>query len=325
MSGPKAFGYLEASYGTVKLKKHVMLLDNSMLFLDNCVIEDSVFANVPSIMSDEKWRQFIHYFQRTSRYPMSTYHLGQLAFWGSEFRLAISYLSSLPAEKASSVTSFMLGCAKWNLGQTDEAVEIWRSTTNALHYFMKYAFIAEYERDYETAERYYFIATRVDPSWSEAKSGYWFAYCMNLLEKPNMDEIDLAVREAIQRNAGVYRRQLRLGKMLMQNKEFELAKLALSSATEMEPQSHWPRYFLGITYFNQHQYELAEVQFNKVIEIKKDFARGYHWLARTLVQLDRGKEALLHYREAIQLLPEDQSLIEEFQTFESRLQGETNQ
>jgi tetratricopeptide (TPR) repeat protein len=256
---------------------------------------------------------------------MSRYHLGQLAFWEQDFDAVVAHTGSESEEVSQPLVKLLVGCARWNMAQEDEAVDIWRSTPNAQFYFISRALRAEYERAYDVSEVNYRIAMRVIPGWGEAESGYWFAYCMNLLQESDTSEVDVAVREAIWRNLKSYRRQLRLGQMLMQENEFELARLALKLAIGMEPESHWPRYFLGITHYSQHSYELAEVQFTKVLEIEPDFARGHHWLARTLAQLDRCEEAILHYRRAIELLPEDQDLVEEFQGFECKREQDLSQ
>jgi tetratricopeptide (TPR) repeat protein len=279
----------------------------------------------PIHLETEQRQSLVLQFQRLQNQmgegSMVRYHLGQLAFWSGDYGETINQLKPRPGERSSPLVKLLLGYALWNTGQVDEAVATWRSAPDIRYYLLHQAGKAEYERDYQSAENIYRTTMAVAPGWAAAEAGYWFAHSMNLLQEEEHDPsvMDRAVEQAIRRNPEVFRRQLRLGAELFYQRKLELAKTSLMLAIQLEPSSNWPRYYLGLVYYTEQEYQLAEDKLIETLEIAPDFARGHHWLARTLVQLGRDEEALIHYREALRLLPEDQKLADELKALEARL------
>lgn len=276
-------------------------------------------------LTTEECQSLVLQFQRVQNQMISDsmvrYHLGQLAFWSGDYEETIRQLSPRPGERSSPLAALLLGYALWNTGQVDEAVAAWRSAPGIEYYLLHKANKAEYERNYELAENNYQIAMALAPDWPAAEAGYWFAHSMNLLQQDghSTSEVDSAVEQAVRRSSESYHRQLRLGVALSEQRKLEMAKTSLILATQLEPDSHWERYYLGRIYYEEQEYRLAEEQLVEALEITPGFPRGHHWLARTLAQLDRGEEALMHYREAARLLPEDQELASEIRALEARL------
>ncbi len=253
------------------------------------------------------------------------YHLGQLAFWSGDYGETIRQLSPRLGGSSSPLAKLLLGYALWNSGRTDEAVATWRPAPNIRYYLLHQAAKAESDRNYESAENIYRITMALAPDWAATEAGYWFAHSMNLLQEEDHDpdEVDWVVEQYLGLNdPGRPRRLTELGMALLYQRKLELAKVSLMLGIQLEPNSHWPRYYLGLVYYKKQEYRSAEERLVETVEIAPDYARGHHWLARTLIQLGRSEEALIHYREAVRLLPEDQELADELKALEARLQQE---
>lgn len=258
-----------------------------------------------------------------TRAGLAQYHLGQVAVWAGDDEQAIARLAPQPGVRRAAalpVANLVLGQALWNAGREDEALAVWRVTPHMQDYFLGRAARLEYRRDYARAESDYRIAMALQSEPTAAQAGYWFARAVRLLQTaPRDPDVNPTIERAIRLNPASFPRQLRLGEALVYAQKWEQAHMVLASAIQLEPSSHWPRYYAGLVQYYQQDYTAAEQQFMETLALAPDFARGHHWLARTLVQLGQDDQALMHYREAVRLLPEDQKLAAELEALENRL------
>jgi tetratricopeptide (TPR) repeat protein len=128
--------------------------------------------------------------------------------------------------------------------------------------------------------------------------------------------LEFAVDRALELNPADHLRQRRLGEALYRYGDDVRALQALLSAVALNDIGQfWPHYYLGLVYFRNQQFNMAESAFLKTLELGPNFGRAYQWMARTLIRLERSEEALGYYQEAVRLLPDDQKLASEYQLF----------
>jgi tetratricopeptide (TPR) repeat protein len=248
---------------------------------------------------------------------MIWYHIGQLAYWSADYDKVISVLAPRLKEKEFPLASLMLGNAFWEMGNIAEAESSWRSAKNIETYFLVRASTAEYERNYPEAEESYQKLLAISPHCLEARNGYLFVHSINLLSNSVSEpsEMEETVIQALSQNKDSVARQLRLGVALYQAKKLRIAETALQRSIQLEPNSYWPKFYLGLVYFAGGDYPRAEGKLLETVQIAPSFARGHLWLARTMIKLGKNNLALSQYRLAIQLLPDDSALVNEVETF----------
>jgi tetratricopeptide (TPR) repeat protein len=262
-------------------------------------------------------REFYELAEQTDDNTLILYHMGQLAYWSGDYENVIGSLRAPLQNRQFPLASFLLGSAFWELNKNMDAKSSWRTADNIETFFLIQASQAEHERNYHVAEESFKKLLVISPGSPEARSGYLFVHSMNLLSNSSSDpsEIDEVVGQALSQNKESVSRQLRLGSALYQARKLKLAEKALHQAIRLEPRSHWSKYYLGLVYFVEKDYFRAEELLMETVEIAPDFARGHHWLARTMVNLGKNDLALLHYRLALSLLPDDNALVTEAESF----------
>jgi tetratricopeptide (TPR) repeat protein len=253
---------------------------------------------------------------------LSTFHLAQLSYWSGELDDTVKILDNDLHGEIYPLSDVLLGYALWQMDDSSRAIEVWRRLPNSKKLFSKLALSAETRRDFETMRLSYKQLLAMDPVDTSAQAGYWYAQSNLLVNKDSGSlGVEESVGRAFQYNYENYSRLLNLGKAMVDSKSYNLASPILEQAVVLDRgNSHWASYYLGLAYYYQNRYELAETTFLQVIQVAPDFGRGYHWLARTLVKMERPDEAQIQYEEAVRLLPDDERLLNEYHSFLSNFE-----
>lgn len=304
---------LHAAENNLLLKQASKSVVSSFLTSDDISLDkDEVFA---------LRQEFSDLADRVDDNSLILYHIAQLAYWSRDYERIIGSFGADLQKKQFPLGAFVLGSAYWEMNQTMGSKSSWRPVEDIMTYFLIQASQAEAERNYHLAEENFQKSLAIAPDSPEALSGYLFVHSINLLSDPNSDpsaKYD-AISQALSHNNASFSRQLGLGAALYQARELKLAEKALKQAIRLEPRSHWPKYYLGLGYFAEEDYLRAEELLVETVQITPDFARGHHWLARTMVRLGNTESALIHYQLALSLLPHDNALVNEAEIFFERM------
>jgi Flp pilus assembly protein TadD len=96
---------------------------------------------------------------------------------------------------------------------------------------------------------------------------------------------------------------LRLGEMCLWRKEYELAETQFRRMIELDPGSPLGHNKLGIIYAEQGMFDQARRKFEQAIEMDPEFARAYNNLGNICKEEENYEEAIKCYNKAIQLEP----------------------
>jgi tetratricopeptide (TPR) repeat protein len=172
------------------------------------------------------------------------------------------------------------------------------------HIAMSLAGLFEKQKDYERANAFY---ERID-----AKSPYYrrsqIEYALNQNDLEHLDESKAVLRALITEDGSDLLPYLTLGGILSQHKDYAAAAGVYDEAVAQigEPQpEHWNLFYRrGISYERIKQWDKAEPNFRKAIELSPDQADvlnylGYSWIDMG-INLDEGMEMI---RKAVELDP----------------------
>jgi tetratricopeptide (TPR) repeat protein len=306
-SGPGLFYQFLANIAMLEMSKGIHNPDSTML-------NASLDGSLPDYVN----RYLSRSYQRGINQASVGYHLALMELWSENPTRSIEVLERTYNTRLVPYADFLYGYLLWTSGEVENSRSVLAQIPETKRFFENMVFATESSQDYELMEFGYWELSSLDPESVTAQGGYWYSKSLNLLNRidPEEGELETALAHTLEFNSDEDSRLLNLGRMLVLTKRYVLAEPILERAVDVnDARSHWANYYLGLAYYYQGKYDLAEKLFLQTVEINPDFGRGYHWLARTLVKAGRAEEAKIPYEKALENLPEDESLLLEYQRY----------
>src|SRR5262249_45794515 len=94
-----------------------------------------------------------------------------------------------------------------------------------------------------------------------------------------------------------------LGRSLLHRSEFAAAELELRKALEIEPESFWPNFYVGVCAFRREKFAEAYAAFHACVALASKTPECYYNRALARTALGNEAEALADYSRALQLDP----------------------
>ena len=175
-------------------------------------------------------------------------------------------------------------------------------------YIQAQGFIQQYDEEgnIDEALRLYEEAIEVDSTYALAYAGAGFAYARKYYFDKDITLFNKAntyADKALELNDTLAEVWTTAGRVRLDSGKLEDAVTALEKALTIDPHSYEANRRLGIAYWMDNDFQLAEELYKKTIEIQPNYWEGYNLLGNLYGYVGRYEESISSFRKAVELSP----------------------